>query len=67
MNVMNYKEELKGLCCVEVSGEDCANCLTLMPIVKEICDSLRTKILHDINACHESVCGAILLRKCNSD
>ncbi|MBQ7323769.1 MAG: thioredoxin family protein [Clostridia bacterium] len=39
MNVMNYKEELKGLCCVEVSGEDCANCLTLMPILKEICDS----------------------------
>ena len=36
---MNYKEELKGLCCVEVSGEDCANCLTLMPILKEICDS----------------------------
>ena len=32
----NYKEELKGLCLVEVSGESCANCLTLMPILKEL-------------------------------
>ncbi len=39
MDVNNYKEQLKGLCCVEVSGEDCANCLTLMPILKSICDS----------------------------
>ena len=35
----NYKEELKGLCLVEVSGESCANCLTLMPILKELCDA----------------------------
>ncbi len=35
----NYKEQLKGLCCVEVSGESCANCLTLMPILKELCDA----------------------------
>ncbi len=33
----NYKEKLKGLCCVEISGESCANCLTLMPILKELC------------------------------
>ena len=33
MNEKDYKEELKGLCCVEVSGESCANCLTLMPIL----------------------------------
>ena len=32
-----YKEQLKGLCCVEISGESCANCLTLMPILKELC------------------------------
>ncbi len=38
MNVTNYKEELKGLCCVEVSGESCANCITLMPILKRLCD-----------------------------
>ena len=39
MNEKDYKEHLKGLCCVEVSGESCANCLTLMPILKEICDA----------------------------
>ena len=33
------KERLKGLCCVEISGEDCANCLTLMPILKELCSA----------------------------
>jgi thioredoxin 1 len=38
INQNNYKEQLKGLCLVEVSGESCANCLTLMPILKEICD-----------------------------
>lgn len=38
MNVNDYKEQLKGFCCVEISGESCANCLTLMPILKSICD-----------------------------
>ena len=33
----NYAEQLKGLCCVEISGESCANCLTLMPILEELC------------------------------
>ena len=32
-----YTKQLKGLCCVEISGESCANCLTLMPILKELC------------------------------
>ncbi len=32
-----YQEQLKGLCCVEISGESCANCLTLMPILQELC------------------------------
>ena len=31
------KEQLKGLCCVEISGESCANCLTLMPILQDLC------------------------------
>ena len=38
MTVENYKTELKGLCCVEISGESCANCLTLMPILHGLCD-----------------------------
>ena len=33
-----YQEQLKGLCCVEISGESCANCLTLMPILQELCE-----------------------------
>ena len=33
----SYAEKLKGLCCVEISGESCANCLTLMPILEELC------------------------------
>ena len=39
MNEKDYKEYLKGICCVEISGESCANCLTLMPILQEICDA----------------------------
>ena len=39
MNEKNYKEHLQGLCCVEISGESCANCLTLMPILKELIDA----------------------------
>ena len=32
-----YKKQLEGLCCVEISGESCANCLTLMPILEQLC------------------------------
>ena len=39
MNEKDYKQHLKGLCCVEVSGESCANCLTLMPILQELCSA----------------------------
>ena len=37
INKNNYKDQLTGLCGVEISGESCANCLTLMPILKDIC------------------------------
>ncbi len=33
---LNFKEKLKGLQVVEISGEGCANCLTLMPLLHEI-------------------------------
>ena len=36
INDNNYKEYLKGVQVVEISGESCANCLTLMPILYEI-------------------------------
>ncbi len=43
----DYKSQLKGLCVVEVSGESCANCLTLMPVLQEIVNA-RTdvKLVH---------------------
>ncbi|MBQ9081733.1 MAG: thioredoxin family protein [Clostridia bacterium] len=30
------REQLKGLCCVEVSGEGCANCISLMPVLHSV-------------------------------
>ena len=33
------KAKLQGLCVVEISGESCANCLTLMPVLKGVCDA----------------------------
>lgn len=29
----NYKEELKGVCVIEISGESCANCLSLLSVL----------------------------------
>ena len=47
INEKNYKEELKGLCCVEVSGESCANCLTLMPILQDLCSARKdVRLVH---------------------
>ena len=36
INDSNFLDKLKGLQVVEVSGESCANCLTLMPILHDI-------------------------------
>lgn len=36
ITVDNYKDELKGLCVVEISGESCANCLSLMPVLHNL-------------------------------
>ena len=36
INQDNYKDELKGICVFEISGESCANCLSLMPIVNKL-------------------------------
>ncbi len=50
INEKNYREELKGLCCVEISGESCANCLTLMPILQELCENRKELRLVHIEA-----------------
>lgn len=36
INNDNFKDYLKGLQVVEFSGESCANCLTLMPLLHEV-------------------------------
>ena len=50
INEKNYKEHLQGLCCVEISGESCANCLTLMPILKELIDARNDSRLVHVEA-----------------
>lgn len=41
------KPDLTGLCCVEISGESCANCLTLMPILERLCSEREDiKLVH---------------------
>lgn len=37
LNDKNYKQNLKGLQVLEVSGEGCANCLSLMPMLYKVC------------------------------
>ncbi len=46
MNEKDYKEHLQGLCCVEVSGESCANCITLMPILNRLCSERGVRLAH---------------------
>ncbi len=36
INNDNFKEQLKGMQVVEFSGESCANCLTLMPLLYNV-------------------------------
>ena len=43
----DYKSMIQGLCVVEISGESCANCLTLMPILKRLCEGRSdVKLVH---------------------
>lgn len=46
----NYKEVLKGINIVEVSGESCANCLTLMPILYNIWEQRKDFTLRHVEA-----------------
>ena len=55
MNEKDYKEHLQGLCCVEVSGESCANCLTLMPILQRLCEARGDIRLVHVEADHTTL------------
>lgn len=50
LNSKNYKEYLKGITVIEVSGESCANCLSLMPILHSLMKDRTDAVLHHIEA-----------------
>lgn len=52
----NYKEYLRGISVVEVSGESCANCLSLMPILHRLVSERDDAELHHIEASEDTVC-----------
>ncbi len=39
MTLEEFKKKLDGICLIEVSGESCANCFSLLPLVTKIVDS----------------------------
>lgn len=54
LNTKNYKEYLKGISVLEVSGESCANCLSLMPILHRLITPREDAVLHHIEASEET-------------
>ena len=55
LNMDNYKEALKGVSIVEVSGESCANCFSLMPILNKIISNRNDCVLHHLEATEETM------------
>ena len=55
INEKNYEEVLKGLSVVEVSGEGCANCISLLPIVNKLVGSRTDCELHHIELTEETL------------
>ncbi len=51
----NYKQELKGLCMVEVSGQGCANCISMMQVLGSIAKSKPELTLKHIEASEETL------------
>ena len=55
INDNNYKEHFKGIQVVEISGESCANCLTLMPILHELVSKRSDATLVHVEASETTV------------
>ncbi len=55
INDNNFKEYFKGLQVVEISGESCANCLTLMPLLHEVVSERNDIELLHIEASEQTV------------
>ena len=53
INEKNYEEVLKGISVVEVSGEGCANCISLLPVVNKLVGSRTDCKLHHIELTEE--------------
>ncbi len=54
INKNNYKEQLKGISVIEISGESCANCLSLMPVLNSIVSKRTDCRLVNIEATEET-------------
>lgn len=50
LTLENYKKELKGINVVEISGESCANCLTLLPVLYNIWEQRKDFTLRHVEA-----------------
>lgn len=55
LTMKNYKEAFQGISVVEVSGESCANCLTLMPILHRLIMPRSDCMLHHLEATEETM------------
>lgn len=55
INDSNFKERIKGLQVVEISGESCANCLTLMPLLHEVVSERSNLTLVHVEASEDTV------------
>ena len=55
LNSKNYKEYIKGITAIEVSGESCANCLSLMPILHSLMKDRTDAVLHHIEASEDTM------------
>ena len=51
----NYKTELNGICVVEVSGEGCANCISMMHLLSAIAKDRSDLTLKHIEASVETM------------
>lgn len=55
LNENNYHDLLKGISVIEVSGESCANCISLLPVLNNIMSSRKDIKLFHIEASEDTI------------
>ena len=55
INMENYKDVLKGISVVEISGESCANCISLIPILNKLVGNRTDCSLHHLEVTEETL------------